>query len=731
MTTQQDLSKLTNSDYRNYLRTGDIYISPRGINDANTTLTQNPNTFLNGEGIFAEISGGTAGITNLTYNQLTGLTSTSGLTSNNFYRITDYKTVHYMIDDSTRFDDINTGELEPLIVKAAGNSSLFVQAYSEQYPQDIIYYDWNPNNWLSDKGFTNDSNEIIPNFKGVIYRRYDTEQSNDLPYDFRNVKFRRWKFDSFSYPYWDSGSTYNRFDFVQVTGNTGGIYISMVDNNTGNDYLDVNYWVKTNDFAATEYLYPILNTAEPLDYIDCYTFHGFDEYNTYELCVFNNFFENTRCGVTSNYISNNSSILLNSVFYLHGNDNNSQNALVYFNNFGQCFENNTTVGLFYINNFGALNNHLNFNKLSTKFDFGNDVSYVMINQDCGGIKIDNDSNHIYMGSACHEITIGIDNSSLIFADENNDITYGSENYSIVHGRYSYKIVIEIANNNIYMGESNSNIKINNLNERINIGNGNYNIKFDSDSNEITIGNGNHDIILGNANTYITLGDNNNALTFDIQNSYIQFGNDNFHIEMKNDCGNIVSGNGNSNLIFNNNSTQMSIGDNNRIISFGVDNDTIYIESNISHVILGNNNQNITLMSGCTNTKIGSNNTNIIVGKVSDNIQIDNQIGDITLGNGNVYIRIGNGCGDIYLHDDAIFGVFGDNVTFFDVSAITGQTFQNNTISSNIDFTGIDFSSATHIFADYTTEIIKTSTGTIKLKYVDGSDDTLKIVDSNT
>ena len=67
----------------------------------------------------------------------------------------------------------------------------------------------------------------------------------------------------------------------------------------------------------------------------------------------------------------------------------------------------------------------------------------------------------------------------------------------------------------------------------------------------------------------------------------------------------------------------------------------------------------------------------------------------------------------------------------DHMTVSGDSFQYNNICDNVDFTGIDFTLATHVFAAYNTVILTTSTGSTRLKYVDGSDDTEKIVLAST
>lgn len=86
-----------------------------------------------------------------------------------------------------REGDEHESELEPLIVLAIADNKLYHIAISELYPNDIIYY--SIDKWYCD--WTNP----IPDAKGVIYRRIDTLNNLDIPFDFRNIYFRRWKID--------------------------------------------------------------------------------------------------------------------------------------------------------------------------------------------------------------------------------------------------------------------------------------------------------------------------------------------------------------------------------------------------------------------------------------------------------------------------------------------------------------------------------------------------------
>lgn len=133
-------------------------------------------------------------VTDVTYDELVALIAAEGLEVGCYYRITDYQTKHYMLDGvlDPIEEDINTGDVEPLMVLATSSNTLDKQARSEQYPQDIIYYDWNPENWKYDVGFAAYNEEVLPDWKGCIYFRHDTRNDNYVGYDFRKVKFRRW-----------------------------------------------------------------------------------------------------------------------------------------------------------------------------------------------------------------------------------------------------------------------------------------------------------------------------------------------------------------------------------------------------------------------------------------------------------------------------------------------------------------------------------------------------------
>lgn len=170
-----------------------------------------------GPGIGGSGGGSTVLIEDVTFAQLETKIAGSQLVVGQQYEITDFETKHYIVDTAGMqyLDSIITGVNEALIVTAIAANKIDKEAKSALHPEDVIYYDWDANNWLEDLSFadlTTDSNNpvIVPGFKGVITFRHDTLLDNYMGYDFRNVKFRSWKmlsalsFDSTNTYYWAS-----------------------------------------------------------------------------------------------------------------------------------------------------------------------------------------------------------------------------------------------------------------------------------------------------------------------------------------------------------------------------------------------------------------------------------------------------------------------------------------------------------------------------------------------
>jgi len=143
-------------------------------------------------------------ILDITYANLVAGMSASSLIKGVNYRITDYQTVHNI--PYTSPTAVNTGPVEPLIVRALTSNTISSHAFSEQYPQDEIEYSI--------------SNSIVSgSTKGCILYRYDRAQNVRVSSDFRNVKYRRWKLNPAAF---NGSSAYSQYQTVQ--GADGALY---------------------------------------------------------------------------------------------------------------------------------------------------------------------------------------------------------------------------------------------------------------------------------------------------------------------------------------------------------------------------------------------------------------------------------------------------------------------------------------------------------------------------
>ncbi|MEO1052887.1 MAG: hypothetical protein AAFX87_19790 [Bacteroidota bacterium] len=113
-----------------------------------------------------------------TYEELRILKSANNMVPGTMYKISDHATKHQIPGTS----EINTGLVEPLIVKAISENILDSKAYSPAFPDDIVLYDFD--NDLCEDGITART--------GKITYRKDTKKILSSYYDWRNVKFRRY-----------------------------------------------------------------------------------------------------------------------------------------------------------------------------------------------------------------------------------------------------------------------------------------------------------------------------------------------------------------------------------------------------------------------------------------------------------------------------------------------------------------------------------------------------------
>lgn len=194
---------------------------------------------------------------NRTYQDLTNLISQNGLIPGQQYLLSDFQTTHNIIDGSgatlnTLLYDIS---LEPIILTAASTNGFYPIVQSTIYPNDIIRYTIN-NTYQKKQGKTWTSSMGAQ--KGIIYYREDTINNIIAYYDYREIRFRRWKVN-----YTDLSNTPFSYQF-----NLGR-----------NDYALWNTSVSTGKdprLSVTSETGIIFNTTSSTDFIDYKTFLTLD-----------------------------------------------------------------------------------------------------------------------------------------------------------------------------------------------------------------------------------------------------------------------------------------------------------------------------------------------------------------------------------------------------------------------------------------------------------------------
>lgn len=138
-------------------------------------------------------------VKSMTYSDLATLKSNNGLVAGTYYRITDYVTkVNGKVNNVS--DVARSAEHAfDVIVLATSNNTFCEEASAILHSGDTYFANSDLKAWKLWYCFENDTNRFewadTTNGKGVIYRMID-EFENDLPYDFKNVQFKRYKITS-------------------------------------------------------------------------------------------------------------------------------------------------------------------------------------------------------------------------------------------------------------------------------------------------------------------------------------------------------------------------------------------------------------------------------------------------------------------------------------------------------------------------------------------------------
>ena len=287
------------------------------------------------------------------YAEMIVLMAGSELVTGALYEINDFQTIHRI----TLTTSINTGAVEPLIVKAVSTNKVDMVAFSPLFPNDIIHYD-----------ITNSlcEDNLTPR-PGKITYRMDTKWKVSTHYDFRNVKFRRWALNTSIYNLWNSGTTYNANQVVLDASNN--LWISNSDANLNNTpSLTTNsYWTllwadvtgpkKYFLSSGSDMSFGLYNLVpNPSDFKDYYTFHNIDTDSFYNFSLVNlnhieigPSLEPTATAIGNTFGYNNIVFLMNTTVYV-------QYVVFKMGNVNSTIFVDTTNNFFYSNTFEPYTN---------------------------------------------------------------------------------------------------------------------------------------------------------------------------------------------------------------------------------------------------------------------------------------------------------------------------------------------------------------------------------------
>ena len=430
------------------------------------------------------------GVINKTYDELVTLVSNSELIIGQKYVITDFRTVYrkpngYEVDDYTviqkwltdgRETDPNPSLVEPLMITAATENKFAAKAISLLYPEDIIYFSFDEDMGSLTKGYEMFDNV---NTKGFIYRRINKNKV-DMPYDFRNVKWRRWEVDYTAISVWNTTSTYYIGQLVRNSGTANNIiYVATksVSANQNPTASDSTYWIPLMSVTTSAYL-ATSNTYDNYGSLNNGWAVVFDRdfgvgYTNVIVPVTGNYRDLSTFSMNNglsdisvdSYRCRNNSVKsgYNFIFYSNGNNfyyntiGNNFNSNTIGNNFnsntiGNNFNSNTIGNNFYYNTIG---NNFNSNTIGNYFysnTIGNYFYYNTIGNNFYSNTIGNYFNSNTIGNYFYSNTIGTGLYNNTYSDgfRFNTIKDGvhETNFSSVaelHGK-DYNHTIEINSN---------------------------------------------------------------------------------------------------------------------------------------------------------------------------------------------------------------------------------------------------------------------------------------------
>ncbi len=170
----------------------------------------------------------------ITYADLVALKNSNGLNAGTTYRIIDYATDPSNSEVFNHYFDV--------LVVASGTNTLFEEATVMERAGETYFADNNCKLHEWRVWYTTETKGVNP--KGTITRMID-EHGNDLPYDFKNMKVRRYKITGIKLP-----AFVDRLSYLIGTYSGGDSLLFSYDNNDYKEYYTFSF--ESSDGTITD-----------------------------------------------------------------------------------------------------------------------------------------------------------------------------------------------------------------------------------------------------------------------------------------------------------------------------------------------------------------------------------------------------------------------------------------------------------------------------------------------
>ena len=368
----------------------------------------------------------------ITWSELRTLRDNSQLVAGTWYRITDYTCT------TTQEDTRSAGHPFDIIVRADSENKLNEEAYAIQHEGDTYFANSNLSAWKLWYCLDNDTTRFAwadsAKGKGVIYRMID-EFNNDVPYDFKNIQFKRYILDANDAiatnvaKNGELDAVKNKLEEMSHRIHTSlwyyGEYVTDVypDAEEGRKYVPFGDIMYNGDGPG------VLCSINEANSNWLYTFSD---------TSFNDSTITTHGGIHNNIFKNNQQLLVitegEGKYSFEERENICLNDIIFIGNY--CYYNSFGIDCCYYS-FGNNCYSNSFGNYCYYNSFGNFCYSNSFGNNCYSNSFGNNCNSNSFGNDCYSNSFGIDCDSNSFGNYCNSNSFGNNCYSNSFGNNCY------------------------------------------------------------------------------------------------------------------------------------------------------------------------------------------------------------------------------------------------------------------------------------------------------